>query len=122
VAGLKLIDILENGVLENCREMGNYLGKELRGMQKEFPEIGDVRQAGLHIGLELVTDPVSKKPARGLLAAVRKAGFENGIIFGVGGMAKNVLKIKPPLIITKQDAGSVLECFRKSFITGLKNM
>ena len=69
VAGLKLTDILENGMLENCRNMGNYLGKELKDMQKEFPEIGDVRQAGLHIGLELVTGP-----ATGLLAAVRNSG------------------------------------------------
>jgi 4-aminobutyrate aminotransferase-like enzyme len=38
-------------------------------MQKELPEIGDVRQAGLHIGLELVTGP-----ATGLLAAVRNSG------------------------------------------------
>ena len=46
-------------MLENCRNMGNYLGKELKDMQKEFPEIGDVRQAGLHIGLELVTGPAT---------------------------------------------------------------
>jgi 4-aminobutyrate aminotransferase-like enzyme len=120
VAGLKLIDILENGVLENCRSMGSYLGGELKEMQKEFAEIGDVRQAGLHIGLELVKDPVTKEPGTELLAAVRKAGFENNIIFGVGGMAKNVLKIKPPLIITKQDADTVLDSFRKSLITALK--
>ena len=62
VAGMKLIDLLENGVLENCRVMGERIGRGLRGMQKEFPVIGDVRQAGLHIGVELVKDPVSREP------------------------------------------------------------
>ena len=57
VAGLKLIDELENGVLANCRAMGERIGRGLREMQKEFPVIGDVRQAGLHIGVELVKDP-----------------------------------------------------------------
>lgn len=116
VAALKLIDTLERGVLDNCRKMGEYLGRGLKELQKEFPEMGDVRQAGLHIGVELVKDPVTKEPATELLFAVRKAGFDNGIIFGVGGMAKNVLKIKPPLIITQDEADEVLERFRKSCV------
>jgi len=122
VAALKLIDILEKGVLENCRKMGEYLGSELKKMQKEFPQMGDVRQAGLHIGVEFVTDLVTKKPAADLLSAVRKAGFENGIIFGVGGMAKNVLKIKPPLIISKDEADTVLQRFRKSLVDALQTV
>jgi len=122
VAALKLIDILENGVLENCNKMGNYLGTELKNMQKEYPQIGDVRQAGLHIGIELVNDPVTKEPGTELLAAVRKAGFAHGIIFGVGGMAKNVLKIKPSLIITKDETDIVLEKFKKSLNSGLKSI
>jgi len=122
VASLKLIDILENRVLENCKQMGNYLGKGLREIQKEFAQIGDVRQAGLHIGVELVKDPVTKEPAADLLSSVRKAGFSNGIIFGVGGTAKNVLKIKPPLTITREEADVVLERFRKSLIDALKGV
>jgi 4-aminobutyrate aminotransferase-like enzyme len=60
-----------------------------------------VRQAGLHIGVELVKDPATREPDPGLYAAVRKKGMEKGIIFGLGGTAKNVLKIKPPpLIVT----------------------
>jgi 4-aminobutyrate aminotransferase-like enzyme len=119
VAALKLIDILEKGVLENCKRIGNYLGNELKSMQKEYPQMGDVRQAGLHIGIELVKDPVTKEPWTDLLTAVRTTGFKNGIFFGVGGMAKNVLKIKPPLIISKQEADEVLERFRKSIADSL---
>jgi 4-aminobutyrate aminotransferase-like enzyme len=120
VAGMKLIDLLENGVLDNCRVMGERIGKGLREMQKEFPVIGDVRQAGLHIGVELVKDPASRTPDPELFAAIRKKGFENGIIFGLGGTAKNVLKIKPPLIVSRDEADTILQLFQKSLRAALK--
>jgi 4-aminobutyrate aminotransferase-like enzyme len=120
VAGMKLIDLLENGVLDNCRAMGERIGKGLREMQQEFPVIGEVRQAGLHIGVELVKDPARRTPAPELFAAVRKKGFENGIIFGLGGTAKNVLKIKPPLIVSPDEADTILHLFQKSLRAALK--
>jgi 4-aminobutyrate aminotransferase-like enzyme len=79
-----------------------------------------VRQAGLHIGVELVKDPVTRAPNPELYAAVRKQGFEHGIIFGLGGTAKNVLKVKPPLIVTKEEADTILELFRASLSAALK--
>jgi 4-aminobutyrate aminotransferase-like enzyme len=120
VASLKLIDKLEQGVLENCRRMGDRLRDGLLAVQKDHPEIGQVRQAGLHIGIELVKDPVTREPAADLLRRTREAGFENGIIFGVGGAHKNVLKIKPPLIISGEEADEVLDRFEKSLEKGLE--
>ena len=120
VAGMKLIDLLENGVLDNCRAMGERIGNGLREMQKEFSVIGDVRQAGLHIGVELVKDPASRTPNPELFAAIRKKGFENGIIFGLGGTAKNVLKIKPPLIVSRDEADTILQLFQESLRAALK--
>jgi 4-aminobutyrate aminotransferase-like enzyme len=120
IAGLKLIEILENGVLANCRAMGERIGKGLREMQQEFPVMGDVRQAGLHVGVELVKDPVTREPDHALFMATRQAGFERGIIFGLGGTAKNVLKIKPPLIVTKDEADTILDLFRKCLSVGLE--
>jgi 4-aminobutyrate aminotransferase-like enzyme len=119
VAGLKLIDELEHGVLANCRAMGERIAKGLREMQKSFPVMGDIRQAGLHIGVELVKDPETREPAAELFSAVRRKGLEKGIIFGLGGTAKNVLKIKPPLIITAAEADTVLELFRDSLAAAL---
>jgi 4-aminobutyrate aminotransferase len=119
VAALKLIDELERWVLSNCRVMGERIGRGLREIQKDFPVMGDVRQAGLHVGVELVRDPGTRKPHPDLLAAVRKRGLHKGIIFGVGGTAKNVLKIKPPLIITAQEADTVLTLLRESLSEAL---
>ena len=108
VAALKLIEMLENGILANCNRMGNYLGEGLRRLQKDRPSIGDIRQAGLHIGVELVKDPETREPDPELFAKVRAYALEHGVLFGVGGMLKNVLKMKPPFIITQKEADTVL--------------
>lgn len=114
VAAAKQIAILESGVLENCRKMGKYLGDKIRDMMHEFPEIGDVRQAGLHIGVEFVKDPLTKEPIPEETKAIRVAGLKNGIIFGLGGARVNVLKVKPPLIVNKEECDEILDKFRKT--------
>jgi len=114
VACAKMIDLLEAGLLENCRKMGAYLGQQLRNMQKEWPCIGDVRQAGLHIGIELVLDPMSKTPMNEEAEKIRLAGFRNGLFLGMGGVRKNVLKIKPPLIVTRAECDEILGRFERS--------
>ena len=114
VTAAKQIEMLENGVLENCRVQGDYLGSKIREMMAEFPEIGDVRQAGLHIGVEFVDDPVKKNPIEAKAAAIRTAGFKNGLCLGMGGVRKNVLKVKPPLIINRAECDEVLDKFYTS--------
>jgi 4-aminobutyrate aminotransferase-like enzyme len=121
VAAAKLLALLENGVLENCREMGKYLGDKIREMMQDFPEIGDVRQAGLHIGVEFVRDPVGKEPMPKETAEIRKAGMRNGIIFGLGGARKNVLKLKPPLIVNKDECDEILDKFQRSVFDVFRN-
>ncbi len=112
VAAAKQIELLENGILENASRMGEYLGSRLIEMQREFPEMGDVRVAGLHIGIEFVRDPESKEPLQKETKAIREEGMKVGVIFGLGGARPNVLKIKPPLIITKEECDAVLEKLR----------
>ncbi|MEX1241248.1 MAG: aspartate aminotransferase family protein [Cyclobacteriaceae bacterium] len=114
VTAAKQLAMLEHGILENCNRMGAYLGDGIRDMMKEFPEIGDVRQAGLHIGVEFVRDPVGKEPIRKETIDIRDAGFKHGIIFGLGGVRKNVLKVKPPLIVNKNECDEILDKFRSS--------
>jgi 4-aminobutyrate aminotransferase-like enzyme len=114
VAAAKQIALLQAGVLENCRKRGAYLGEGLRALTPKYPEIGDVRQAGLHIGVEFVRDPESKEPLEQETVAIRNAGLENGIIFGLGGARRNVLKIKPPLIVSELEVEEILVKFERS--------
>lgn len=109
VTAAKQIALLEAGVLDNTVRMGEYLRTKLTAMQKEFPEIGDIRIAGLHVGVEFVKDPVSKMPLVAETKAIRKEGIDLGVIFGMGSANANVLKIKPPLIITQAECDEVLE-------------
>ncbi len=109
-AGLKLLEIVErDGLLDNANAQGAWFATELLGLQARFPEIGDIRQVGLHIGVELVADPASKRPLEAETVAVRKEAMQRGVIFGLGGVRRNVLKIKPPLIVTRAEATEAME-------------
>lgn len=120
VAAAKQIELLESGILDNVIRMGEYLGMRLKEMQREFPEIGDIRVAGLHIGVEFVRDPESKDPLHAEGQAIRDEGIKAGVIFGLGGVRKNVLKIKPPLIITKDECDEVMEKLRTAMTRVLR--
>ena len=117
VVALKQIEIiLRDKILDNVTAVGNHLKKELLKIQKEFPQMGDVRAIGLHIGIEFVKDSKTKEPDFDGCSAMRKIGLKNGIIFGDGGVCggKNVLKIKPPLITTMNEASIILEKYYKT--------
>jgi len=114
VASLKMIEVIErHNILENVRKVSAYLEKNLNELKKDFPQIGDVRVLGFHIGIDLVKNSDTREADYAGCSAVREKGFDNGIIFGVGGsgLGKNVLKIKPPLITTKEQADEILEKF-----------
>jgi len=115
MSAIKMLDIIErDGVLENARRMGAYLAKGIHKLRKEFPEIGDIRQAGLHIGVEFVEDPDTKEAAVEKCVRVRDEGMKIGAIFGLGGAHRNVLKVKPPLIVTQQEADEILGILRQA--------
>ncbi len=109
VGAIRLIEIVQRDrLLEHATHMGEYLRKGLVELQKDYPEIGDIRQVGLHIGVELVQDPEDKRPLNGEASQVRDAAMARGVIFGLAGVRKNLLKIKPSLIIQPNEADEVL--------------
>ena len=114
VAALKQIEIIErDNILGNVKKVGGYIRDNLLNLQKEWPQMGDIRALGFHIGIEFVKDRKTREADYEGCSAMRDVGFKNGIIFGVGGsgLGKNVLKIKPPLITTKEQADDILERF-----------
>ncbi|OGN81424.1 MAG: hypothetical protein A2X23_10205 [Chloroflexi bacterium GWC2_73_18] len=111
VAALATIDVIEaEGLIERCRQMGTYFTTRLRAMQARHPLMGDVRGPGLMIGIELVRDRDTKEPARKEAAWVVREGMRRGVIFGESkylGLG-NIVKIKPPFVITEPQADRVL--------------
>lgn len=103
-AAKAVIDFIEEHNLAiNAAEVGAYFRGKLLDLQSKHPIIGDVRGMGLLQAIELVEDPVSKKPAAGQTVAVMEAARENRIIIGKGGLNGNILRFSPPLNISKSD-------------------
>lgn len=103
-AAKAVIDFIEEHNLAiNAAEVGAYFRGKLLDLQSKHPVIGDVRGMGLLQAIELVEDPVSKKPAAAQTVAVMEAARENRIIIGKGGLHGNILRFSPPLNISKSD-------------------
>ena len=85
---------------------------QLRGLQEEFPVIGEVRGLGLMLGVELVRDRKTKEPANTEAAAIRKFCREQGVLVGVGGQAGNVIRFQPPLVISESALDQAVETLR----------
>ena len=118
VTAIKQLEIIgRDDILGNTRRMGAYIAEGLRKLQGEYPEMGDIRQVGLHIGIEYVRDPRTREPTVDKCVAIRDEGMKLGVIFGLGGAHKNVLKVKPPLIVNQAEADEILDvlsrCMRR---------
>jgi 4-aminobutyrate aminotransferase len=105
-AALTTIDLLREGLIQNASSLGEYIFGQLKELQKRFPLMGDVRGKGLMIGVELVKDPVTKEKAIEERNRVIQACFEKGLL--ILGCGENVIRLIPPLIITKGEADTAL--------------
>jgi 4-aminobutyrate aminotransferase-like enzyme len=111
-AALKVIEILERDrIPEHAARMGVLFTEGLKSLQARYPQIGDVRGPGLFIGVEMVEDPETKKPASDEARRIVTEAWQRGVILATASPLPNVIKIKPPLIITEAEVGMVLEVF-----------
>ncbi|MGX1105421.1 MULTISPECIES: aspartate aminotransferase family protein [Bradyrhizobium] len=104
-AGLAVLDVIEDeGLMQNALEAGRQLMDGLREIGNRHMTIGDVRGAGLFIGLELVRDRDSKEPAAEHASLLINRLRQRGILIGAAGPFGNTLKIRPPLCFGKDHA------------------
>jgi 4-aminobutyrate aminotransferase-like enzyme len=111
-AGIAALEVLEkDGLLQACADMGKYATDGLRAMQSRHRLIGDIRGPGLLIGVELVRDQGTREPATTETLGVYRRALDLGVIFGTTRYAGlgNVLKIKPPFTITREQLDRVLD-------------
>lgn len=116
VAALATLRVLEEEkLLERARKVGEFFTQSLLELKDKYELIGDVRGPGLMLGIELVRNKKTKEPARAESYEFEKEGLERGVLFGnakYAGMG-NVVKIKPPLVITDAQAEKVMQVFEE---------
>jgi 4-aminobutyrate aminotransferase-like enzyme/Ser/Thr protein kinase RdoA (MazF antagonist) len=108
--GLAVLDVLEEERLQaNARRVGELLRSRLARLSDEHSLIGDVRGAGLFIGVELVRDRTTLEPATAETDAVANRMRDAGVLVGVDGPNLNVLKIRPPLVFDETHAEQLVD-------------
>jgi alanine-glyoxylate transaminase/(R)-3-amino-2-methylpropionate-pyruvate transaminase len=104
-AGLAVLDVIEADRLQaNAGVVGARLKAGLQALMRRHSLVGDVRGLGLMLGVELVRDRATKEPAVAETLEVLERLRDAGVLVGKGGLAGNVLRVKPPLCLTAEDA------------------
>ena len=110
---LQVID--EDGIQANAARIGARLKAGFEALARKHDVIGDVRGLGLMLGIELVKDRVSKAPAKEECVRVFETCRDLGLLIGKGGLHGNVLRIKPPMCLTADDADFLLAALETAF-------
>ncbi|MCY1128110.1 aminotransferase class III-fold pyridoxal phosphate-dependent enzyme [Frigidibacter sp. RF13] len=107
--GHAVMDVIEaEGLQAKALETGAYLLDRFADMQTRFPIIGDVRGAGLFLGVELVRDRATLEPATDEAGLVVNHMRRLGVLASTDGPLDNVLKFKPPMVFGRAEADRLL--------------
>ncbi|MFB4393666.1 MULTISPECIES: aspartate aminotransferase family protein [unclassified Pseudomonas] len=120
-AGSAVINYLvEHRISEHAEAMGQRLRGHLQHLQRDFPQLGDIRGRGLMLGVELI-DPSGKRDALGhplasreLAPKVQRECLKRGLILELGGRHGAVVRFLPPLIISAEQVDEVADRFARA--------
>jgi 4-aminobutyrate aminotransferase len=101
-------------MLPNAQVRGDQLITGLRGLQTEFPVIGDVRGLGLMVGTEFRDS--NKKPDKTTAKAIVHACLDDKLLLLTCGAWDNTVRWIPPLIVTESQVAEALAIFRSALL------
>ena len=108
-AGLAVLQVIErDNLVANARDVGSYLKSGLERLAERDERIGDVRGAGLFVGVEMVSDRAAKTPDPDTTSQIVNGLRRKRVLISAAGPSANVLKVRPPLIFTKAHADAFL--------------
>lgn len=111
-AGMAVLDELEDrNLLAHGRAMSDILAEGLARVVANHPSFGELRQRGLFFVVDVVEDPASRKPWPALATLISDRLKELGFLTAVAGPLKNLVKIRPPLVILEEDIRAFLKAF-----------
>jgi 4-aminobutyrate aminotransferase-like enzyme len=113
-AGNAVLDVIEKeDLMGNALQVGEHLRARLRELAGVHARIGDVRGAGLFIGIELIEAGDPARPL-GSTAAVINAMRDRRVLIGAAGRWGNVLKVRPPLCFSEANAEQVVSALAEA--------
>ncbi|MEI4473803.1 aspartate aminotransferase family protein [Frigidibacter sp. MR17.24] len=108
-AAMAVLNVIRDEDLQaNAKAMGAQIQAGIAAMAERFPAIGDVRGAGLYIGVEMVADRAARTPDAALATAIVNGLRARRVLISATGPAGNVLKIRPPITFTQPDVDWLL--------------
>jgi len=115
--GLAVLKVIkEENLIARANEMGGYLRRRFEELQQRYEVIGDIRGAGLLLGVELVTDRASRNPAHELGAMTTQKCFENGLSMNIRRRPErgSVWRIAPPLTVSTDEIDRAVDILDKA--------
>jgi len=107
--GTAVLDVIEQeGLMQRAAALGARLLTGLHELQGRHEAIGDVRGRGLFLGIEMVRDRATLEPAAEVAAALVDAMREQGVLLSTDGPLHNVIKVKPPMVLSEDDIDGTL--------------
>ena len=114
--GLAVLDVFErDNILQHVADVGAYVTKGLHSLMAKYDIIGDVRNRGLFFAIELVSDKVDKTPAKQETLQIVNSMRKLGVLISKIGLHDNVLKMRPPLVFTIENADFLLSSLDQAF-------
>jgi len=107
--------IMRENLRENALVVGEYLLDCCQILAKKHKIIGDVRGVGLFVGIELVKDRETREPAKEIASYVTSRLREEHILMSTDGPDSNVLKLKPPMVFTRENVDEVIHTLDRIF-------
>ncbi len=112
---LTTMEIIEEETLvENANKMGAYMREGLESLMKKHEIIGDVRGRGLLMGIELVKDRKTKDYATAECNRLMEETRKRGLLIGKGGLFGNVVRLAPPISISREQVDTVIRILDES--------
>jgi 4-aminobutyrate aminotransferase-like enzyme len=119
VVGLTVLDVIETERLqENALAVGDHLKARILDLAIRYPLIGTVHGSGLYMGVELVRDRITLEPAVEETTAICERMLQLGVIVQPTGDRQNVLKMKPPMCLTRESADFFVAMLDRVLSTG----
>lgn len=114
-SGNAYLNVFEReNLLDNVQSQGAYLLTELIGLRQSSKVISDVRGLGLMIGIEMLGAANSGVSSSTMAARLQRAALRRGLILEIGGREDCVVRMLPPLNLTRQTANDALTIIKES--------